>query len=193
VEYRVAKEVLSLILLPFYFFAPFLSLSPHIGEMMGRQRLVMREDERVCKGICLSSGIHGVTVEAMRQHAFAECSKGHVYVSTPSLLLAYHALYNAGYGNRIQNRPYDCRGPAKAQGSKAKPTNQFSVAQSKQSEGQSDTKCGQQLAHRDPIKGTRHRRALYQSPNREVSFMPSVWASIYLSMFSCQGLPEKVR
>jgi hypothetical protein len=31
--------------------------------------------------------------------------KGDVYAYTPPLLLAYHALYNAGYGNHIQNGP----------------------------------------------------------------------------------------
>jgi hypothetical protein len=54
--------------------------------------------------------------------------KGVVYIYMPPLLLAYHALYNVGYGNRIQNGPHDCRGPAKPQGSKEKPSCQVSTA-----------------------------------------------------------------
>jgi hypothetical protein len=59
-----------------------------------------------------------------------------------------------GYDNRIQNRSHDCCGPAKAQGSQAKPANRVNTAQSKQREGQSDTKGGQQLALPEtPSKG----------------------------------------
>jgi hypothetical protein len=96
---------------------------------MGRQRLNMREDDgkattgyaRERMGSLLSSWPRGVTAEAVRQWAFAECSKGCVYVYMHPLFLAYHALYSAGYDNCIQNRPHDCRRPAKAQGSKEKP------------------------------------------------------------------------
>jgi hypothetical protein len=42
---------------------------------------------------------------------------------------------------------------AKTQGSKAKPANRVRAAQSNQSEGQSDTKGGQQLAHLEPHQG----------------------------------------
>jgi hypothetical protein len=107
----------------------------------------------VHKGSHLSSGPRGVTIEVARQWAFAECCKGCVYVYTPPLLLAYHALYSVGFGNHLNNGPHDYRGPAKAQGSKAKPTSRVSATQSKQSVGQSDTKGGQQLAHPGPHRG----------------------------------------
>jgi hypothetical protein len=68
---------------------------------------------------------------------------GVVYTYMPPLLLAYHSLYNVGYDDRIQNRPHYCRGPAKVSGSKAKPASQVNAVQSKQSEGQSDTKGAQ--------------------------------------------------
>jgi hypothetical protein len=64
----------------------------------------------------------------------------------PSQLLTYRVCYdNTGYDNYIQNRPHDCRGHAKAQGTRAKLTTQLIAAQSKQSEEQSDTKGDQQL------------------------------------------------
>jgi hypothetical protein len=44
-------------------------------------------------------------------------------------------------------------GSAKAQGSKAKPTNRVRAAQSNQSEGRSDTKGGEQLADQEPYRG----------------------------------------
>jgi hypothetical protein len=78
----------------------------------------MREDARVHKGSHLTSGPRGVTAEVARQWAFAECSKGCVYICMPPLLLIYHVLNIAGYGNRIQNGSHECRGPAKPQGSK---------------------------------------------------------------------------
>jgi hypothetical protein len=65
----------------------------------------------------------------------------------PPRLLAHHSLYSTGYEKNIQNGSHDCRGPAIAQGSKAKPASQISATQSKQSERQSKTKGGQQLAH----------------------------------------------
>jgi hypothetical protein len=98
--------------------------------------------------------------------------KGDVHAYMPPLLLAYHALYNVGYGNHIQNGAHDCCGSAKAQGSKAKPTSRVSAAQSRQNEGQSDIKGGQQIAHLGPIEGTRHPQVLYLSHVWEVSFMP---------------------
>jgi hypothetical protein len=73
----------------------------------------MLEDVRVHKGNCFFSGPRGVTAEAVRQRAVAECSKGVVYAYMPPLLLTYHALYSAGYINPIQNRPHNCCGPAK--------------------------------------------------------------------------------
>jgi hypothetical protein len=54
-----------------------------------------------------------------------------LYMLTHPQLLAYRALYNVGYGNRIQNVLHDCRGPTKAQSSKAKPASQVSDADSK--------------------------------------------------------------
>jgi hypothetical protein len=61
----------------------------------------------------------------------------------PPLLLAHHASYNSmGYESRIPNGPYDCRGARQAQGSKAKVASQVRATQSKQSEGQSDTRGG---------------------------------------------------
>jgi hypothetical protein len=79
--------------------------------------------------------------------------KGIVYFYMPLLLLTYHTLYRTGYDHRFQNGSHDCRGPTKAQGSKAKPASWVSTAQSKQSEGQGDTKGGQQLAHLGPHRG----------------------------------------
>jgi hypothetical protein len=74
----------------------------------------MQEDVTVCKSSRLSSGAHGVIAEAVRQWVFAECSKGCVYIYTPSLILSYHTLYGAEYDNCIQNGPHNCRVPAKA-------------------------------------------------------------------------------
>jgi hypothetical protein len=71
----------------------------------------------------------------------------------PLLLLTYHTLYSARYDHLIQNVSHDCREPAKAYGFMAKPASRVSATQSKQSEGQSDTKVGQQLAHLGPIRG----------------------------------------
>jgi hypothetical protein len=53
---------------------------------------------------------------------------GVVYAYTPLRLLAHHTLYSMGYDNHIQNGPQDCRRPAKAQGSRAKPISQVSAA-----------------------------------------------------------------
>jgi hypothetical protein len=53
--------------------------------------------------------------------------KGIVYTYMPPLLLAYHSLYVAGYGNCIQNEPHDCCGSTKAQGSKVKPASWLST------------------------------------------------------------------
>jgi hypothetical protein len=44
-------------------------------------------------------------------------------------------------------------------------------------------KGGQQLAHSEPHVGARHPQALYLSSDLEVSFTPSVWASIEPSGF----------
>jgi hypothetical protein len=44
-------------------------------------------------------------------------------------------------------------GSTKAQGSKVKPASRVRAAQSNQSEGQSDTNGGQQLAHPEPHRG----------------------------------------
>jgi hypothetical protein len=71
-----------------------------------------------------------------------------VYV--PPQLLARHALYIVGYRNHIQIGPYDCQGACNVQGSKAKHACQVRAAQSNQSEGRSDTKGGQHLAHSGP-------------------------------------------
>jgi hypothetical protein len=54
---------------------------------------------------------------------------------TPRLLLTYHDLYIKGYGNHIRNGSHDYRGPANAQGSKAKPTRRVRASQNDQSEG----------------------------------------------------------
>jgi hypothetical protein len=78
---------------------------------------------------------------------------GAVYAYTPTLLLTCHALYSMGYDNRIQNGPHNCRGPAKAHGSKVKPTSWVSAIKSKHSEGRSNTKGGQQLVHTGPHRG----------------------------------------
>jgi hypothetical protein len=67
-----------------------------------------------------------------------------------SQLVPRCAHYNARHRNHIQNGPRGCRGPTIAQGSKTKPTNRFSATQSKQIEGQSDTKVGQQFVHPGP-------------------------------------------
>jgi hypothetical protein len=57
--------------------------------------------------------------------------------------LAHHARHDStGYDKRIQNKTHNCCEPTKAQGSKAKPASRVSTAQSKQSEGESDTKAG---------------------------------------------------
>jgi hypothetical protein len=57
-------------------------------------------------------------------------------VYMPLLLLTNYASYDStGYSIHIPNRPHDCRGACKAQGSKAKPTSQVKATQSKQSEG----------------------------------------------------------
>jgi hypothetical protein len=152
-EYRAAKEVLSLILSVLLFPHSVFFVSPGVRRRMRRQRLVTQEDVRVCKDNRLSSRPHGVTFEVAREHAFAECSKGCAYIYTPSLLLAYHALYSVGYNNRIQNGPHDCCGPAKAPASKAKPVSRVSAGQSEQSDGQCDRKGGKQLAHPGPHRG----------------------------------------
>jgi hypothetical protein len=76
-----------------------------------------------------------------------------VYVYTPLLLHAYHALYSMGHSHHIQNGSHNCRGPAKAQGSKAKSTSRVSAAQSKHNERQSDTKGAHHLAHWGPHRG----------------------------------------
>jgi hypothetical protein len=61
-------------------------------------------------------------------------------VYMPPLLLTHHASYDStGYGSHIPNGPHDCRGAYKTQGSKVKPARWVKVAQSKQSQGQSDT------------------------------------------------------
>jgi hypothetical protein len=68
-------------------------------------------------------------------------------VYTPHLLPAHHASYNSmRYGSHIPNKPHDFRGACKAQGLEAKPARWVRAAHSKQSEGQSDTWGGQQLA-----------------------------------------------
>jgi hypothetical protein len=74
--------------------------------------------------------------------------KGVLYqVYTPPLLLVHHAIYDSmGYNCHIPNRPNDCREACMAQGSKVKPTSRVRATQSKQSEGQRDTRGGQQLA-----------------------------------------------
>jgi hypothetical protein len=64
----------------------------------------------------------------------------------PPQLLAHHTYCDKGYDNNIQNGPHNCRGPVKAQGSKAKLASRVSAAQSNQSEGQSDTSDGQEMA-----------------------------------------------
>jgi hypothetical protein len=105
--YRVAKEVLSLII-SFLIFHPLFSLSPGVRRTTERQWLVMPEGIRVCKGSHLSLGPRNVIAKVARRRTFAKCSKGCVYVYTPPLF-AYHDFNNARYGNRIQNGPHDCR------------------------------------------------------------------------------------
>jgi hypothetical protein len=60
--------------------------------------------------------------------------------------------------------PTIAEGSTKAQGSKVKPASRVRAAQSKQSEGRSDTKGRQHLAHLGPIKGSEHPQASYLSP-----------------------------
>jgi hypothetical protein len=68
----------------------------------------------------------------------------------PPPLLIYHALYIKRYGNRIQNGSHNYHGPTNAQGLKVKPARRVRAVQSDQSEGQSDTRGGHQLAHPEP-------------------------------------------
>jgi hypothetical protein len=88
-----------------------------------------------------------------RPQSFGECSKGHCICLHAPLLLTYYALYSTACGKRIQNGSHDCHVPAKALGSKAKPASWTRVAKSKQSEGQSNKKGGQRLAHPGPHRG----------------------------------------
>jgi hypothetical protein len=76
-------------------------------------------------------------------------------------------------------------------GSKVKPASRVRATQSNQSEGRSDTRGGQQLAHSEPHVGARHPQALYLSSDLEVSFTPSVWASIEPSGFFARITQEK--
>jgi hypothetical protein len=120
----------------------------------------------VRKANCLSSGPCGVTVEVTRQQAFAECSKRCVYVYTPPLLLAYHAIYSVGYSNCIQNEPHDCRWPAKTMGSKVKTVSRVSTAESKQM-------VTSNWHTRAPLRGPDILKCCwYLSPDRDVFFMP---------------------
>jgi hypothetical protein len=80
----------------------------------------------------------------------------------PSTLQDMATIYKMG--------PMIVVGSTKAQGSKAKPTSRVRVAQSNQSEGQSNTMGGQQLVHPTPHQGTRHPQASYLSPDQEISF-----------------------
>jgi hypothetical protein len=67
----------------------------------------------------------------VRPRAIAKCSKGHcIHLLAPPPLLAYHALYIKGYGNRIKNGSHNYCGPANAQGSKAKPASWVRAAES---------------------------------------------------------------
>jgi hypothetical protein len=126
VEHRTTNEVLSLVFSLLFFLPNFLSLSSGARMMTGRRRLVMREDIRVRKG---HRSFSWPTVSQPRWrgngtlHNALKCA---VYAYMPQLLV-YRALHSAGYNNNIQNGSHDCRGPAKAQGSKAKPTSQVSV------------------------------------------------------------------
>jgi hypothetical protein len=71
VEYRAAKEVLSLVFSILLFPPSFISLSSGMRRTMGRWWLDMQGDVRVRKGHQLFSGAHSVTDEAARQQAFA--------------------------------------------------------------------------------------------------------------------------
>jgi hypothetical protein len=106
----------------------------------------------------------------------------HKPMFTRPQLLERCAHYSTGYDNHIQNKPHNCRGPAIAHGSKAKPATRVSATQSKQSEGQSDTKDGQQLAHPGPRQGI---------PSSS-SFVSESWPGSFLHAF-CVGWHLVVR
>jgi hypothetical protein len=132
---------------------------------MGRQWPVMREYVRVCKGSRLSLGPCGVTVEATRQWLFVECSKGCVYVYTPPLLLAYHALYNVEYDNHIQNTPKIVIGLLKLRVRRQNPPfgsapPRVNRVRDKEIQGVTSSRHT-----RGPIEGTRHPQTLYLSPD----------------------------
>jgi hypothetical protein len=74
----------------------------------------------------------------------------YMFTCPPPPLLTYRAFYTEGYGKHIQNGSHDYLGPANAWGSKAKPARWVRAAQS---EGQSNTRGGQQLAHPEPHRG----------------------------------------
>jgi hypothetical protein len=74
-------------------------------------------------------------------------------------------------------------GSAKAQGSKEKPTNRVRATQSNQSEGRSDTKGGQQLAHPVPHRGDLTSSS-FVSESQSGGLRPFVWAGIEPSEFS---------
>jgi hypothetical protein len=80
---------------------------------MGRHRQIC-ERTRGC--IRASSCSQGPTVLKLwwRDHEpLQKAVKDIVYVHTPFILVAYHALCSMGYDHYIQNGSHDCRGPAK--------------------------------------------------------------------------------
>jgi hypothetical protein len=126
----------------------------------------------VHKGSHLFSGPRGVTLEAARQHAFAECSKGcciHLYTPYTS-----HIIHSKAWDTtticktvlaiavgllklsvRRQNPPVRSA-PLKANRVRDKTTQR--VASSWYTQG--------------PIEGSQHPQALYLSPDLEVSSTP---------------------
>jgi hypothetical protein len=75
VEYRAAKEILSLASL--LFLLCFLSLSSGARMTTGRRRSIMRQGVRVSKGNHLFSSPRGVIAEAARQRTLAKHSEVH--------------------------------------------------------------------------------------------------------------------
>jgi hypothetical protein len=123
----------------------------------------------VCMGSHLFLGLRGVTAEAVRQRAFAECSKRcciHLHTfPTP----ADHALDSTRYG-----KPYSKWAP---QLPKLRVRRQNPLVRSMPPRSNSvRDKVTQRVASswhtRGPIEGTQHPQVLYLSPGWEVSFMP---------------------
>jgi hypothetical protein len=77
-----------------------------------------------------------------------------------------------GYGHRSQNESHDCCGPAKAYGSKAKPTVGLEPPRATRVRDEEKQRVANSWCTWCPVEGTQHPQASYLSPSREVSFMP---------------------